>query len=633
MSDFNYSNNPNTWTQTEGVSVSQQKPDGGVVGATVNTVALVGTTTRGDSLAQVNTPAQFLALFGGRDYGGGGAIVNQVWKAMLNRQFSWPLIVSPVTAAAATGASSSPVGTTAAVASTGSLTSAAKADYTTGQTFTIGDGAHAATVFEIRKAGGAASGSNVAVDLTSATTANDCAILIANTINGVTTGLTVTAGTPSSGTFTLTADTQDSTHNVPITTTITATGFAVSGMSGGVDYSASTAIVDIAATSTGQWANGATGYGVTYDIATASDGNADHWNLTLHFQGKSILYANLNTSGSADNTSSVIGSAATNLVTVTKLASGRPGNVTGASLAGGSNGTLAAGDYVAALDAAARYPGIDIVVVCEEAVNSAGQTTLNQEITRLAPLYPMVNFVTWDGKIGITQDSTQLAASAAKMATDISTKANNIVWCTNTSFTNDATAGQSVEGGTHLDMAAVLSQTAPDIHPGDEGNLPFLAGITELGDESIERTDFVALSAANVSTLQKTDSGFQFHTAVATDGSQVDDVRCAQYLIQSLTNYWKHDLYKPFSPDRMTNMIAKGDAFMRDLQHDGRIVDADSKDLGKAWKFQFVQTDEERAQKLGKLMCQIRLMPHLLYLVVMTEIGTGTSTFTLSQNP
>ena len=45
MSDFNYSNNPNTWTQTEGVSVSQQKPDGGVVGATVNTVALVGNAT------------------------------------------------------------------------------------------------------------------------------------------------------------------------------------------------------------------------------------------------------------------------------------------------------------------------------------------------------------------------------------------------------------------------------------------------------------------------------------------------------------------------------------------------------------------------------------------------------------
>ena len=101
MSEIFFSNNPNEWTRTEGVTVAIQKPDGGVVGESVNTVALVGQTTRGDALYQANTPAQFLSLSGGRDAGGGGACTNQAWKAMLNRQFSWPLIVSPVKAAAA----------------------------------------------------------------------------------------------------------------------------------------------------------------------------------------------------------------------------------------------------------------------------------------------------------------------------------------------------------------------------------------------------------------------------------------------------------------------------------------------------------------------------------------------------
>jgi hypothetical protein len=621
--DLSYSTNPADWTRYSHVSVAQQKPDGGVVGETINTVALIGKCVRSPGLKKVTSPANFISLFGGRDAGSGGALKGEVWKGLLNRQFSWPLVVSPVIASDAVKAASSPTGTTSAVAATGSITSPAKSAYTSGAIFTISDGTHTPTVFEIRKAGGAPSGDNVAVDLGTATSAQECAVLIAAAINGVTTTLTVTAGTPSGGVLALTADTSDATHNVPITTDIVATGFAISGMSGGVTYSASTAIARIDATSVGEWANGATGYGITYDVATASDAIGTHWDLVIHFGGKATRYANLNTSGSSDNLSSVVGSASTNLIALTKLAPGRPSNVTGASLASGSDGTADSGDYIDALDAAANYPGIDIVCVCERAVDGAGQILLNHEIARLAPLHPMTNFITWAGIYTAPGDES---------TADITTQANNIIWSSNTSKTRDAKAGDLVEGGSHLDMAAVLSQTAPDIDPGDEDNIPLLAGISELGNESLESGDIITLLDKGISILEKVDNGFRFHESVAVDGSRVVDVRGAQYLIQSLTNYWKHDLRKPFNEERARNMIAKGDAFISGLQHDGRIVDQDNATYGKAWKFSWVQTDEERAQNIGKLQAQIRLLPHLFFLVILTDISTGTSTFTLSKN-
>ena len=625
--DLFYSSNPNEWTRVEGVSIDIQKPEGQVVGESINTVALIGKCARGKTGAKrVNSPAHFLSLFGGRDAGGGGTLKGEVWKALLNRQFSWPMVVSRVVADdAVTATKTTASGAVTAVAATGSMTSAAKADYTDGKIFTISDGTHTPVIFEIDKTGNGVAGTNTVCNLSSATTANECAIILVAAINSVTTGLTVTAGTPSNGTFVLTADTSDATHNVTITTDITATGFAVSGMANGVTYAAPGDGIQVDATSEGAWANGATGYGITYDIVDATDLDATHFDFVTHFGGKSTRYKNLNTTTGQDNLASVVGTAESNLVLLTKLSDGRPINVTGASLATGSDGEVDGGSYLDALDLAANYPGIDIVAVCERAVDAAGQVMLNAEITWLAPLHPMVNFVTWGGVYG------DVADDAALKVAQITTLANNIIWCTNTSRTLDAKAGDFIEGGSHLDMAALLSQTDADIHPGDEDNLKILAGINSLGNESLGRGDLITAKEAGMSTLEKVDGGFRFHTAVATDGSEVTDVRAAQFLIQSLTNAWKHDIRKPFTTDRATNMIGKGNAFCKELQDTPRIIDSDSATLGKAWKFQFVQTDEERAQNLGKLQTQIRTVPHLLYLAVLTDISTGTSTFTLTR--
>ena len=93
--DLMYTTNPNEWTRLEGVYVNRKKPDPRITGANVNTVGMLFSSVRGPLTPQiVGSPAQATALYGGRDAGGGGAIVGQGWLACLNRAFSWPMVLS-----------------------------------------------------------------------------------------------------------------------------------------------------------------------------------------------------------------------------------------------------------------------------------------------------------------------------------------------------------------------------------------------------------------------------------------------------------------------------------------------------------------------------------------------------------
>jgi Ca2+-binding RTX toxin-like protein len=77
----------------------------------------------------------------------------------------------------------------------GRLTMVAKANMVNAETFTLDDGVNTATTFEIRKAGGAATGTNVAIDLTSATDAASVATTVAGIINVAALNIGATATT------------------------------------------------------------------------------------------------------------------------------------------------------------------------------------------------------------------------------------------------------------------------------------------------------------------------------------------------------------------------------------------------------------------------------------------------------
>ena len=382
-----------------------------------------------------------------------------------------------------------------------------------------------------------------------------------------------------------------------------------------------TTIANIYANNPGLWANG-----VTYDVADATDGDANHWNLTIYYLGASKTYQNLDTTATHDNLVDVIGTSINNLIRVTKAADGRPANATGVSLAGGTEGTLAAADYVTALNLIAAYPGVACVLVPETAVD-ANNDTVNDRLTALAPLNPDRVFLAWAGKANAYADEISQKSSASG---GIVTPSTNLQWCYNRCSELDPDTGATVWTAPHVAKACILSQTDVSIHAGDNDNLGLLAWVTGLEYESLDRDTLILLKAAGISTLQKVEGGFRFgsdvdSTATATNDSQFPDERAKQYLIQSIASAIRYDVRKKATKSKKRAIVQKILDFLRDDQKAEHVVDSDDVDLGAGFLVDDVSVNSAttKARHEHHVLIKVRLIDHLLYIVLDTDIRTG----------
>lgn len=123
-------------------------------------------------------------------------------------------------------------GTSSAAA--GSITTVAAASLIDGETFTLNDGVHAATVFEFDSNATVTVG-HVAVTFSGGNTATQIRDAIIAAVNGVTSTLNITAAPGTSAQVLLTNDTAGTVGNVTITETVANSGFTTIGMTGGTD--------------------------------------------------------------------------------------------------------------------------------------------------------------------------------------------------------------------------------------------------------------------------------------------------------------------------------------------------------------------------------------------------------------
>lgn len=98
-SEIHFSTNPADWEKLEGLYVSERTPPGVIQGVDLSAVGIGGKTVRGPSTPQlITSPARFLEVYGGRDYGLGGSVINDTWKALLNKRFG-TLVIRRIVAA------------------------------------------------------------------------------------------------------------------------------------------------------------------------------------------------------------------------------------------------------------------------------------------------------------------------------------------------------------------------------------------------------------------------------------------------------------------------------------------------------------------------------------------------------
>ncbi len=120
-----------------------------------------------------------------------------------------------------------------AAAASGTITTVSEANLVDGETFTLDDGANAATVFEIDMDGNITAG-NVKVDVSTDVNANQVRDRIIAAINGVTTTLTITASSGGTAKVNLVNDTASALGNTTSAEIVGDPDFVLTDMTGGV---------------------------------------------------------------------------------------------------------------------------------------------------------------------------------------------------------------------------------------------------------------------------------------------------------------------------------------------------------------------------------------------------------------
>lgn len=365
----------------------------------------------------------------------------------------------------------------------------------------------------------------------------------------------------------------------------------------------STPILTISASSPGAW-----GLDLSVDIVAATDANSNHFNAVIHYRGDSTTYENIDVSATGNNNiAMVVPNDPTVLVTMTKIADGRPDNVAGAALTGGTNGTIADTDYTASgrcMDQANNYPGVAVCLV----VNRQTTAIKAYELT-LAGLTPDRSWIMWNGSH---------TATASQADTDAQLYASDRIWyCWNSPTILDPEVSQLVEVPPHTFLASIISQTAVDQHVASNRTIKMLSGIQSLHFNP-SRGDLIGLKDAGVAALEPLRSGFKFRSGVTTNLNpglqEIARRREADFLQLSAADRLQAFVQELDTDDVSKAIIAEIDAFSASYKDQNRII-ADYAIIGTA----------TNAEGVKVIKWRVKLIGFILYLVLETEIGTGVT--------
>ncbi len=602
-----FTTNESEFARLEGLYVRERKPPAAISGVFLGVIGIVSQCVRGPANVVVEGDAVRLAEI----FGNG----SDLRTALLNKPFGRLAVVRAV-ATDSVVATKNAATVVDAVQATGQVTCVTKAAATDGHIITIGDGLHSARVFEIDKAGDGVTGGRIAVNISADTTAADVAVTL----------LAAFAAAKVAGFFDITAtlnadptkidlvrDLGGTGGNVAITTN---SAFTVSGMSGGV-AATSADVVQIDANGAGAWAND-----LTYTIADASDGDADHWNLTIKYLTRAKVYRNLDTSVDANNIALVIGDDKANLVVVTKLNDGRPTNVTDASLddTAGDDGTINDSDYTAtgkAIDKLADYSRTRL------GYRFVAERTSDALNTKIYAMALAANFGFWG------MCPTAETVSAEDAATDAADyRSDRVIYTFNGVYTVDPDTNTSTLTMPTAWIGSVFSQIDVDIHPGEEDTKPILGRIQSLYNESLSRESYISLREGGVCALEH-DGGFAFVSGVTTaapDGSGVEQItrrRMTDYLQHSIADFLRPSVKKKNTPTRRKANIGAIKSFLKRHAEAERVVDGpEGEGYSVVGDTDAGNTTDTRAAGQERILTRVSLVKHNLAIVLDTEIGT-----------
>lgn len=391
---------------------------------------------------------------------------------------------------------------------------------------------------------------------------------------------------------------------------------------------AGTTTIRIDASSVGTWGNS-----LKWKVSAATSAVAGEFNLEIKdtITGKVWKYENLNVT-TGDNLSTKIGTDDARPVDVVKLNSTRPVNsaasTDGADTDGftflgqtvasfvsvpGTDGTIADSDYFGTgkgLDLVATLKG-PAIVYCAEYTSA----TLKAATKVFAAASSDRMFV-----IGATDQTVLTAAAISDVATY---RSDRLIYAYNHAYTLDPVTGTEVLVRPESWMAAVLANTDVDIHVGEEDTKRFLAGITRLYNPSLTRADYVLLRAAGISAMEIDLGSPVFVSGVVTDltpgKTEIARRRCADFLQLSAAFALRFHVKKKNTEARRTAIAATLNGWLSGLKTQGRVVESFLVDMD------ILNTSTDRNNGIQRILMRVDLVPHMLSIVLTTEIGTGVT--------
>lgn len=387
-------------------------------------------------------------------------------------------------------------------------------------------------------------------------------------------------------------------------------------------------VLQISAANPGSWGNS-----LSWKVYAATSAVSSQFNLDIKdaITGKTWTFQNLDIV-TTDNTALVVGNDDATPIVLTKLASTRPinsaANTDGADANGfialgavnagytsvaGTDDSIADSDYHGSgkgLDAVATLKGPAIVYCAEYTSTNLKTATLNFATTssdRMFLIGPA------DQTVGVTAAVTDAALY----------QSDRIIYCYNHANTLDPVIDSIVLTRPESWMATVLANTDVDIHPGEEDTKQFLSGITSVYQPSLQRADYIALRNGGISALEVDLGQPVFVSGVTTSQTpgktEITRRRMADFLQLSLAFALRFQVKKKITDQRKTAIGGLLKGFLSGLQQQGRVVEAFKYDLD------ILNNPTDLANGIFRILLQVQLLPHMLAVVLTTEIGTNVT--------
>ncbi len=251
---------------------------------------------------------------------------------------------------------------------------------------------------------------------------------------------------------------------------------------------------------------GIQGNDIQWKVLAATNGDANYWNLAIKLYGRVRLFANLCTTA-MDNTNQIIGGDDATIIRLVRIVSGRPSNsvastdgadsdgytklgqtVTAYTSVAGAEGSVADTDYTVALGPMEILNNTRGIHAC--AVVGASTTTIKTKVAALAALASQrVWYVCPD-------DTTKLVSDAVTERATFTSQ--RMCYVFNHEHITDPVTNELIYVEPFLMVMSIVSQTDPDVHPGDFINAALTGGsrgvLQELSDADRDTLDLAGVT-------------------------------------------------------------------------------------------------------------------------------------------